>query len=75
MQPDWSATSPGIPDADLTPEREQLLAMLPATMPELEEEFGVNVAQDLMQWADRTKRAKWDPHACQYVVDPRGPRR
>jgi hypothetical protein len=60
-------------DDVITPPRQQLLALLPATLPELEEAFNDSqLAKDRIEWALRTRRAKWDPHSATYI--PKGRR-
>lgn len=70
-QPEWNHTPPGTLDTELTPERKELLSILPADRVAIEEHFGRQIADDLMLWGDRTKRVTWDPHASVYVHNPK----
>ncbi|MGH6644018.1 MAG: hypothetical protein ACRED3_15115 [Bradyrhizobium sp.] len=66
MQPDFPLTN--APDEEITPMRQQGLALLPASMPELEEALGdVRIAQEFLRWGTKTKRVKWNQDVSAYV--------
>lgn len=64
-QPSWSGIA--APDNEVTSEREQGLSLLPATLPDLQEALGDQVAIDFRDWGLRVKRVRWDNHAAIYV--------
>ena len=63
----WSRLADPTQSDDLTPEREEAMLLLPATMPELEEKLGSAPAHAFCQWGGRTKRFKFDRYQQAYV--------
>jgi len=76
MHPEFPQAAGPVADDVITSQRQQGLAILPATFGELETEFdSTRDAQAFIEWGKRTKRVKFDRHAAEYVADPRGVRR
>lgn len=74
MPLDFPGPMPGdpTPDSQMTENRTHLLSLMPTAMPELEEEFGVAEAQELMQWAGRRNFVKWDRGENAFVLTSAG---